>query len=209
MVFDVEVHVPVEEAEERIEDDCARAEAEVRDVVCHSNVLGVVAQEEDEAAIGRAEGDKDRELPPAQVERDADEHEVAQEHDAVPAEETLSAFYVFRREEDLVPTWIEVFEEAPAEGAADTAVRTQGVDKSTAQEAFECEVHGEDDFAVFGRMEGVFVVFGMAGPEVDRVIPAEEAEEVEKEDVERLGAEYGAVHQFVEAVDDEGVACAV
>ena len=55
VVFDVVIHVPVEEAEERIQDDRAGAEPKVWHVVLQADVLGVVAQKQQPAAVERGQ----------------------------------------------------------------------------------------------------------------------------------------------------------
>ena len=62
---------------------------------------------------------------------------------------------------------------------------------------------GKDDFKVVGRVEGELVVLGVAGPEGDVVVPAEEAEDAREESVEPAGFEDRVVDQLVESVDQE------
>ena len=52
-------------------------------------------------------------------------------------------------------------------------------------------------------MQCVFVVFGMAGPEMMVVVPAEEGENAQEEAVEPAGFEIRVVDQLVKAVDEK------
>ena len=53
------------------------------------------------------------------------------------------------------------------------------------------------------------MVLGVTGPEMDVVVRAEKAEYAQKEIVEELALEDRGMTQFVEAVEQEGVECAV
>ena len=53
------------------------------------------------------------------------------------------------------------------------------------------------------------MVFGVTGPKMDVVVPAEKAEHAQEEVVEELALEDRGVTQFVEAVEQEGVERAV
>ena len=172
-------------------------------------MLAAVAQQEQPAPVERGEGEQHGQLPPAHVEGSGEDRRVAAEQHPVPAEQAPPLLHLLRREQDRLPAGVRASQDPPEEDAADPVPGAPVVDEGAAQVALQGHVHGQHDLAVLGRVEGVLVVLRVAGPELHRVVPAEEAEHVQEEHVEPLGAEDGAVAQLVEAVDDEVVARAV
>ena len=67
----------------------------------------------------------------------------------------------------------------------------------------------QDDFQIIGGMQRVFMMLGVARPELMVIVQAQKTENAEEEDVERFGFEDRIVHQFVEAVDEKLPAGAV
>ena len=63
MMFDVVIHVPVQKAQKRVENDGARIQAIIADIIRESRVLGFVTQELQCTAIKRGESHKERDLP--------------------------------------------------------------------------------------------------------------------------------------------------
>ena len=55
------------------------------------------------------------------------------------------------------------------------------VDEGESEIGLERELHGQDDFGIIGRVQGVAVMRLMARPERDMAEPAEKAEDVDKE----------------------------
>ena len=86
VVFGVEVHVPIEEADDRVEGEGAATEAEVGDVVLEADVLGVVADEEKPVAVEHGERCEDREEPELEGERDDEDQGVADEECSRPVD---------------------------------------------------------------------------------------------------------------------------
>ena len=134
---------------------------------------------------------------------------MADHEDAIPAEQAVPFVDLLRREEDRVPTRVQAAEKPAHEGRTDAVPGAERVDDGGAQVTLERQVHRQHDLAVLRRVQGVLVVLGVAGPEVDEVVPTEEAEHIKEEPVEPPGTEHGALAQFVEAVDDKTVARAV
>ena len=94
---------------------------------------------------------------------------------------------------------------AEADVSLDPLVETPGIDQDTFEEAFKRDFEGQHDFQIIWRVEGVFVMFLMAGPKHHRVEAAEKAEDVEEERVQPLRFEDSAMTKLVEAVEQEGV----
>ena len=68
MMFDMVIHVPVEEPHNRAEDDRPRVETKVGRVIDKTDVLGVVTQKKQPAAVKWGEGEDEQELPRAEIE---------------------------------------------------------------------------------------------------------------------------------------------
>lgn len=60
VMFRVEVHVPVEELNERIQNNGAGAKSKIRHIVLESNMLGVIAEEKQPTTIEGRQCDQQR-----------------------------------------------------------------------------------------------------------------------------------------------------
>ena len=84
VVLGVVVHVPVEEGDERVQGKGAAAEAEVGGVGAQADVLGAVAEEEEEAGVEGPQADEDGDEPLARRQRRGGDGAVAGEEGAGP-----------------------------------------------------------------------------------------------------------------------------
>jgi len=200
--------VPVEELQDRVEQHRARAQAIVGRVVLQARVLRVVAQLLDEAAVERGERDEQGEDPVARVNRRGDDSGVAEQAEARPGEQAAAGGGPVGREEVIHPLAVDDAE-AEADLAAEVVVDPLDVDDAVLEEAEGGQLDREGDLEVVRRVQRVFMVFLVAGPERDRVVAGNKADEVEEERVQPAGAEDRAVAELVEAVQKEGVDAAV
>ena len=65
MMLDMVVHMPVNERQKWIEDDCTGTQAEIRHIILQTGMLRVIAQEEEPTTIEGSQGDQNRYLPQA------------------------------------------------------------------------------------------------------------------------------------------------
>ena len=77
------------------------------------------------------------------------------------------------------------------------------VDQRALEKGHERQFHRQHHFEIVRRMQGVLVVLLVAGPEQDRVVPAQEADDTQKERVQRLGLEDRFVAKFMEGIQEE------
>lgn len=85
VMFDVEVHVPVEKLDDRIGGKGAAAESRVSGVILESNVLGVVAKKEKPRAVKGGQGKHDGDHPPTVESADSDDRHMASQNKTSPA----------------------------------------------------------------------------------------------------------------------------
>ena len=91
-MLDVVVHVPVEKLHERVYSESAGAEAEVGNVVGKADVLCIVAEEEQPAAVERGQRHQHRKQPEArdygemQCQRDDGQEKMTDQENARPVE---------------------------------------------------------------------------------------------------------------------------
>ena len=88
-------------------------------------------------------------------------------------------------------------------------VQAPRIYNGTFEKIHEAQLSRQDHFEIVGRVQGVLVVLGVTGPEMDVVVRAEKAEQAQEEVVEGLAFEDCGVTQFVEAVEQKGVERAV
>ena len=77
MMLDVIVHIPIEKPNQRMQGERPATKAEVGDVVPQADVLCVVAQEKEPAALERGETRQYRQEPPPKVEGDHKDNPMA------------------------------------------------------------------------------------------------------------------------------------
>ena len=89
--------------------------------------------------------------------------------------------------------------------------RTQGprIGKTGLNKMLQAHFCRQDYFEVIRRMQGVFVVLGMASPKHDMAAPAEKAEQAQKYIVEQARLEYGIVAKFVRRIEKEYIESAI
>ena len=85
----------------------------------------------------------------------------------------------------------------------DRRVHTQRVDETGLEEVPEVQLRRQHHLEIVGLVQGVFVVLGVAGPEVHVATPAEEAVQAQKKPVEPSGPKDRIVAQLVRGVEQE------
>ena len=77
------------------------------------------------------------------------------------------------------------------------------IEESGCEKIFHRGFHRQHYFQVSRRVQGVLVMFLVAGPEMDMIVAGEKTESPQEERVEELRSEYRAVHELVEPVVEE------
>src|SRR5579859_2706948 len=208
MVLDVVVHVPVQKADNGIDDEGAGAQAKVGDIILETGVLGVIAEVLEQAAIKRGQGEYDDELPQSKIERHSQDEQVAEQDEARPAEEAAPLGDGGRGKETLFPGAVDPSERQPRD-QPQAVHEVPRIDERRAQQRLHGVRLGQDHLQVVWRVEGIFMMLLVTGPEHDRIAPADKADQVQEERVERLRLEDGLMDKLVEGVDEERKAGAV
>ena len=179
----VEVHMPIEEAEERVQHDGSAAQAEIRHVVAQPRVLSVVAEVLQPPAVERRERDEDRHHPLAAPDRYADEKGVTHEQNPRPVEQPAPLFRVRRRKQSVLPIAFDPSQTEP-DRPLERAIESQRVHDCVLEEIAERQFLRQHDFQIVRRVQRVLVMLGVARPETDVVVPADEGVNPQEERVE-------------------------
>ena len=202
VVFRVVVHLPVQEAEERIQQDGPAAKPVIRHLILEPGVLGVVAQPLQPAAVERRQRDHDRHQPQAEGERDDDDQGLPQELDARPGEQAAAQFHGRFGEKGVLPVTFQPAETEP-DAALQPAEEVPRVHHGVLEEGPEGELDRQHHFEVSRGVERVFVVLLVARPEHHGVVPTQEADHVKEERVQGLRFEDRFVAELVEPVEEK------
>ena len=166
MVFGVVVHMPVEKLEQGIEVDRAAAEAKIRYFVLQTNMLCGVAEGLQPRSEHFRKCDDQRDNPVPICQRYTRDREVADEQSALPSGVGATPFWIAFGKEHSNPGIFPVDMAGKiSKPLFEQCVGILVVYNSSLPQAFEIDFLREYDFLVVGRVQGVFVVLGMAGPE--------------------------------------------
>ena len=171
----VVVHVPVEKLEQGVEVDRAAAEAKIWHLVLQPNVLCGVAKglQPRSEHFGKCDDQRDNPVPISQ--RYTRDREVADEQGALPSGVGATPLWVAFGKEYSNPGIFSVdMAGKVSEFFFEQCVGVLVVYNGSLPQTFEIDFLREYDFLIVGRVQGVFVVLGMAGPEEMVVVPAEE-----------------------------------
>lgn len=183
MMLGVIVHVPVEEFEDGVESDSSNAEPEILHIVLKTGVLEVVADKAEPASVERGKRGGDGEEPPAHGYRNRDDGCVAREQEARPIDPPAALRGFGMGEESLVPRTVR-FTAGHHDGAEEDDGQANRVNEIAQEKSVESEVcDGKDDFQIVWRVESVFMVLSVAGPELVRIDPHEEGEESRENEI--------------------------
>ena len=108
MVFSVVIHLPIKEPDNRVQGKSPAGAAEIRDVVLQSNMLGVVAKEEEPATIEGRKRNQYRDQPVPGVDRNRDDQPVTDEQDPRPADRPTAIHRGCRRKQCGLPAILEL-----------------------------------------------------------------------------------------------------
>ncbi len=166
MVFGVVVHMPVEKLEQGIEVDRAAAETKIRHLVLQANVLCIVAEKVQPRPEHFRKCDDQRNNPVPIRQRYTRDQEVADEQGALPSGVGATPLWIALGKEHSNPGIFPVdIAGKVSKPLFEQCVGILVVYNGPLPQTFEVDFLREYDFLVIGRMQGVFVVFGMAGPE--------------------------------------------
>ena len=204
VVLDVVVHVPIQKLHDGIEVDGAGAQAVVFDFVLEPDVLGVVAQKEQHAAIKWREGNQHRQHPPTGHNGLDDYQGMPHQQNPGPVDELTAPRWFVVGEERALPIVFEL-PEAQLDPAFVALKHPLGVDDSRGQEAFERDFDWQNHFHVIGLMQRVFVVLLVAGPKVDVIEATNKAYKQQEKPIDGAGFEHRIMTKLVEGVEQKGI----
>ena len=162
----VVVHMPVEKLEQGIEVDRAAAEAEIRHLVLQSNMLCGVAEglQPRSEHFGKCDDQRDNPVPIYQ--RYTCDQEVADEQGALPPGVSATPLWIAFGKEHSNPGIFPIdIAGKVSKSLFEQRVGILVVYNGPLPQTFEVDFLREYDFLVVGRVQSVFVVLGMAGPE--------------------------------------------
>src|SRR5690606_107555 len=119
-----------------------------------------------------------------------------------PSDEGAALLWLILWKQQIAPFAIDLAE-AQADDSFQAVIQAHRVDEGKSEIALECEVDGQHHFQIIRRVQRVFVMLLMAGPEEHRVIPAEKAVDVQKQRVKPARPKHGLMAPFMEARSEE------
>ena len=208
MVIGMVVHEPVHKRQSRIQIHGATAQPEVRDIARQPRVLGFVAQPLKPPAVEGSERDNHRQHPQLEVERHPHESRVPDQQHPCPTREAPALLEARAREQVFFPLTPDVTARV-SQRHPQRAYESRRVDERELKELSQGGPEVRGDLQIIGRIERELVMLGVAGPEERRVVPAQKADQVEKEAIQEARREDRAVIELMKGVAQESPAGAV
>jgi hypothetical protein len=202
MVLNMVIHVPVQEPNQRVGNKCPRAQPEILRKILQSDMLRVIAEEEQTSSIKRSQSYQQYQYPELERQSGHDDARMPYENCPRPIH-GCSAFLRRRLREQLaLPFALESAARYPQ-------LIRQCVPKS--DRAYECVLqkvlysdrNRNNDLQIFRRMKSRPMVPDMARFEYPMIDPSEKCKQISEELVQPARLEDGVVSQLVDGVDHE------
>ena len=91
----------------------------------------------------------------------------------------------------------------------DRRIHRPRIDEAELQKMLQPHLSWQHDFEIVRRMQRVFVVLGVAGPEHDMAAPAQKAEQPQKKVVQQARLEHCIVAKLVGGVEQKNIKRAI
>ena len=205
VVLDVVVHVPVEEAGHRSQQDRAAAPAEVRHVRAQPGVLGLDEHEAQPRRQPAGERHHQQQNPLAGGGEHDRQHQVPGQHDPRPAEQRRALGGVPLAvgavgETALLPRIVGQPAQAPPQQRPDLPDHAGYRQHDAAGPLQRLQRARQPHLLIEIVVHGVLMMAHVAGAKMVGARPVQEREEAQEQLVHQLGAEHGAVRKLVARV---------